>query len=118
MVQKKAKALEMLGLLAEGYAKRLCTVDTGRLRNSITHATSAFPGAVDYTDNHGRDFHDAKAGRTPEQEYVYIGTNVEYGPYVELGTVRTAAKPFLRPAVADHIDQFKDVIKKVMKGQL
>jgi hypothetical protein len=26
-----------------------------------------------------------------------IGTNVEYGPYVELGTSRMAARPHLRP---------------------
>ncbi len=36
------KALEMIGLQAEGYAKenitRVGAVDTGRLRNSITHA--------------------------------------------------------------------------------
>lgn len=32
-----AKALEECGLLAEGYAKLLCPVDTGNLRNSVTH---------------------------------------------------------------------------------
>ena len=30
-------ALEAVGLQAENYAKRLCPVDTGNLRNSITH---------------------------------------------------------------------------------
>ncbi len=30
-------ALEECGQIAEGYAKRLCPVDTGNLRNSITH---------------------------------------------------------------------------------
>ena len=35
-----AKALEEIGLPAEGYAKEACPVDTGRLHNSITHATS------------------------------------------------------------------------------
>ena len=55
-------ALEEVGLVAEGYAKRACPVDTGRLRNSITHI-------VDERTRH-----------------VVIGTNVEYAPYVELGT--------------------------------
>ena len=27
-----------------------------------------------------------------------IGTNIEYGPYVELGTSRQRAQPYLRPA--------------------
>ena len=31
------RALETCGLTAEGYAKLLCPVDTGNLRNSITH---------------------------------------------------------------------------------
>ena len=34
-------ALEKCGLLAEGYAKKLCPVDTGRLRNSIAHAVAS-----------------------------------------------------------------------------
>ena len=56
-------ALEEVGLVAEGYAKRACPVDTGRLRNSITHVTR------------------------PDEKAVYIGTNVEYAPHVEYGTV-------------------------------
>lgn len=31
------RALERCGLQAEGYAKDLCPVDTGALRNSISH---------------------------------------------------------------------------------
>lgn len=31
------RALEKCGLTGEGYAKMLCPVDTGHLRNSITH---------------------------------------------------------------------------------
>lgn len=47
------KALEMIGLQAEGYAKLKCPVDTGRLRNSITHVqenerTEIIGSAVEY----------------------------------------------------------------------
>ena len=35
----KRRGLEAIGLTAEGYAKRETPVDTGRLRNSISHAT-------------------------------------------------------------------------------
>lgn len=31
------RGLEKCGLVAEEYAKKLCPVDTGNLRNSITH---------------------------------------------------------------------------------
>lgn len=52
------RALETCGLVAEGYAKKLCPVDTGNLRNSITHQVDEGGDAV------------------------YIGTNSEYGAYV------------------------------------
>lgn len=80
------RALEKVGLVAEGYAKRLCPVDTGRLRNSITHAMEG-------------------------SEAVVIGTNVEYGPYVELGTSRQKAQPYLRPAAVDHVEEYRRIIE-------
>lgn len=81
-----AAALETVGLLAEGYAKKKCPVDTGRLRNSITHT-------VDSTALEA-----------------FIGTNVEYAPHVELGTRHMDARPFLRPAAQDHGSQYRKVI--------
>ena len=86
------RALEKCGLTAEGYAKQLCPVDTGNLRNSITHLVQTGELAA------------------------YIGTNVEYAPYVELGTYRQRAKPYLKPAVADHAGQYRSIIDGEMKG--
>ena len=89
MTSALARALEKIGLVAEGYAKRLCPVDTGRLRNSITHADDG--------------------------EAEYIGTNVEYAPYVELGTSRTRAQPYLKPAVVNHSDEYKKIVEAEMQ---
>lgn len=86
------RALEAVGLLAEGYAKKLCPVDTGRLRNSITHG-------VDYSDT-----------------TAYIGTNVEYAAYVEFGTSKTAAQPYLEPAVLDNLDEYGEVFEEYLKN--
>lgn len=85
-------ALEEIGLLAENYAAKRCPVDTGNLRGSITHE-------IDTGDN-----------------AVYIGTNVEYAPYVELGTSRQKAQPFLRPAASEHGAQYRQVLKKALGG--
>lgn len=85
-----ARALERIGLQAEGYAKDLCPVDTGNLRNSITH--------------------------TSDGNAAYIGTNVTYGKYVELGTVKMAAQPFLRPAAADHGETYRNIVKDELGG--
>lgn len=86
------RALERVGTEAEGYAKDLCPVDTGRLRNSITHQVDTGGDAV------------------------YIGTNVEYGPYVELGTYRQAAQPFLKPAVTGHLQTYRNIVEDELKN--
>lgn len=90
--QALAKALEEVGLVAEGYAKKACPVDTGRLSNSITHQVR------------------------PSEKSVYIGTNVEYAPYVELSTSRTKGQPFLRPAAKDHENTYRKIFEKHLRS--
>ena len=64
----KKRGLEAIGLTAEGHAKKITPVDTGRLqlRNSISHVT--------------------------DDEAAYIGTNVSYGPFVQLNWEQEAEK--------------------------
>ena len=81
-----ARALDAVGMAAEGHAKAKCPVDTGRLRNSITHA---------------------RAGAMSE----VIGTNVEYAPHVGLGTPRQKKQPFLTPAATEHADEYRAIIR-------
>jgi len=85
------KALEEIGLTAESYAKMACPVDTGRLRNSITHK-------VDMGD-----------------KAAIIGTNVEYAPYVEMGTSKAKAQPFLAPAAQNHTDTYRSILENNFK---
>lgn len=110
--------LETCGLVAEGYAKRLCPVDTGRLRNSITHATKANLGQASYTDNDGNRYTDGAAKETPDEYEVVIGTNVDYAQQQELGnaTHKVGQSPYLRPALADHIAQYKEIIEEGLKN--
>lgn len=91
-----ARALDKVGLVAEGYAKRLCPVDTGRLRNSITHQLRG-------------------------SKEVIIGTNVEYAPYVELGHKTKGGKTvdgvhFLKRAATEHTAQYKTIIESELEG--
>ena len=92
MQQAAVRALEKCGLTAEGYAKKLCPVDTGNLRNSITHTVDE------------------------EEPAAYIGTNVEYAPYVCLGTIHMKAQPFLKPAVAANANTYRKIIEKELKN--
>ena len=86
----KKRGLEAIGLVAEGHAKKLTPVDTGRLRNSISHAT--------------------------DDEAAYIGTNVEYGPYVELGSPTIKAHHMLQKAATEHTDEYKRMMEDSMKN--
>lgn len=42
----------------------------------------------------------------------YVGTNLKYGPYLEFGTERMAARPWLAPALQKAADKIADTIKK------
>lgn len=85
--------LEALGIEAEGNAvneiTKLGAVDTGRLRGSISHS------------------HD--------DENAYIGTNVEYAQYVEFGTRRMSARPFLRNGITHYVNDYKRIIEAGLK---
>lgn len=113
------RGLEVVGIEVEGRAKLICQekhiVDTGRLRNSITHATKTNPGKSSYTDNAGNAYDNGAAKGTPEEKTVYVGTNVEYAPYVEMGTVKMAARPFLRPAATENPEQLKKLFEAELR---
>lgn len=113
------RALTMIGIKAEKYAKERCPVGSeettgvkgyrgGTLRNSITFEV--------------------------EEDEVTIESNVEYAPYVELGTGPNFTpppeweefdapkgsgsghgyvhpRPFLKPAITDHIGTYEKIIK-------
>lgn len=137
LVKKASKAaiirgLEAVGIQAEGYAKALCPVDTGLLRNSITHAISGRSAALKkYESNatHASTEATKRAGTAGksvspkrEGEYsgdapdddvlaVYVGTNVEYAAYVEMGTSKTKAQPFIQPAIEDHKDEYRKILE-------
>ena len=85
------RGLEAVGITAEKYAKKYETaVDTGRLRNSISHAT--------------------------DDEAAYIGTNVEYAPYIELGARGRKGLHFLQRAATQHGDEYKRLMEDSMKN--
>lgn len=101
--QAAARALEKMGGTAETYAKKICPVKTGRLKGSITH------------QKEGNDT-------------MWVGTNVEYAPYVELGhdqevgryvpaigkrlvASHVEGKPFIRPAVENHVEEYRRIVE-------
>ena len=113
------KGLRMIGMKAESYAKSLSPVDTGLLRNSITFAIGGELTHIgEYADNNGEN-REAYQSPAPSDENgtitLYVGTNVHYAIYQELGHMTTKGnwidpQPFLRPALENHADEYKQII--------
>lgn len=113
------RALERMGQQAEGYAIDLVPspgkTGTGALKNSLTHKV------------------------VPSELTVYAGSDMSYASYVECGTGKyypggrdtpwvyqdangnwhythgQRAKPYLKPAIANHIGTYKNILKSEMK---
>ena len=75
--------LELAALIVEHTAKQLCPVLTGTLRRSIT--------------------------RQIEKREARVGSNVEYAPFVEIGTSKMTAQPYLRPALHSNMSKIKRI---------
>jgi HK97 gp10 family phage protein len=88
---------ELVGvaLSIQNDARRYCPVDTGRLRASITASPVQRLG--------GRLF-------------IWIGTNVEYAPFVEYGTRFMAAQPYLRPGFLHGTRHFTAALRRAAKA--
>lgn len=81
-------------------------LDTGILRNSISHIVKFFGGMI--TGRVGPDI-DVIAAKSE------AGTDLDYGLYLELGTSKMAARPFLRPTLRKMRKQINDIFKRVNK---
>ena len=46
----------------------------------------------------------------------YIGSNVEYAPYVEFGTRRNKAHHMIKKAATEHSDEYKAIAKAALGG--
>ena len=113
------RALERMGQKAEGYAIDLVPspgkTGTGALKNSLTHKV------------------------VPSELTVYAGSNMSYAVYVECGTGKyypggrdtpwvyqdakgnwhlthgQRAQPYLKPAIANHVGTYKNILESEMK---
>lgn len=115
------KALNEIGLTMERGAKKYeKRVDTGLLRNSITYALDGSGAhAAEYqADKGGKGgrYHGTTPSEGGRKRAVYVGTNVEYAPFIEKGTSKMKATPFLMPAVNEQKDKFKAILKKNLEN--
>ena len=86
----KKRGLEAIGLTAEGHAKKITPVDTGRLRNSMAHAV--------------------------DDDAAYIGTNTSYAIFVETGARERSGVHMLQRAATEHTDEYKRIMEDALKN--
>lgn len=90
--QKASAAVHKTAYDIEARAKAVVPVDTGNLKNSIRSEFSS----------------DGLTG--------YVGTSVEYAPYVEFGTRKMGARPYLTTAAETARDAFVRAVEEALKG--
>lgn len=88
VVRKTAKDIE-------STAKSLAPVDTGKLKNSI--GTS-----------------DLRAMGTSGSIEAEVIASAEYSSFLEFGTSRAAAQPFMGPALDKHADPFEQALAQIV----
>ena len=128
------KSTYELGLAVESQAKNLTPVASGRLRGSITTQSATSGTEVGSKAQAGDKITGPSGGLD-----TYVGTNVEYGPYVEHGlgpyTLNKPVKipgvgwrfikehpgidaqPFLRPALDSVLGRAVSIVRKNAKRE-
>ena len=90
------RALLTAAIAVTAQAKKLSPVDFGQLRNSIMY--KIHNGEEGGFNESGGESAEEKIASTNEKQTAFVGTNLEYGHYVEFGTKTQEAQPYLRPA--------------------
>lgn len=140
-------ALDAAGLQAATLARRELQntpsrIDTGLLRNSITHAVSGKApkiGSYKGSNTHTSDSPSAVkrklvgkpappprsgtyTGTAPSdpdgKKAVYVGTNVEYAGYVHEGTGHMAPNRFLKNALGNNKAELEKIIGTVLRKSM
>lgn len=93
--EKAARAaLNIIGDQVVGWAQDLAPVDTGNLKSSLTHEA----------ESNNVEIVGASNSKAPIKD-------VNYAIYVELGTPRMHAQPFLRPAIEGNLSAIRQIIE-------
>lgn len=109
------------GLIVEGQAKLLAPKDTGHLAASITTQSKEEGTEPEYPMKYGKgsaiimSASKMRIKKPNADGETYVGTPLEYAPYMEFGTVRTDAQPFLRPALDLALGKVLTIVRKFGK---
>jgi len=122
------RVIRMTAFMIEGDAKLACPVDTGALRASIYTSTAGKSGyekaiveaeTVYWSNKVGQDTSKgmplSEAAPVPDSLLTAIvAVGMSYGIYLEKGTTKMPAKPFLGPAADGQRDFFRREMAKAI----
>jgi HK97 gp10 family phage protein len=104
--KNRTQILEALAFEIEREAKNNAPYQTGTLSASIHTVTEGGNSLQSFDNKSGAEVEELPS---PSGNVVaVVGTGVEYAAYVELGTSRMAAQPYLGPAVEDKAGKIND----------
>lgn len=89
----KKEALTSIGTFGTAEAQLRATVDTGNMRRNVTFQV--------HDDNNGVD--------------VGVTENAPYAVYVEKGTSKMKAQPFLEPSIMDNLGKIEEIAGQKIK---
>lgn len=89
------KGLAEAGEIVVSEAKAMCPVSTEATRPGGPHGELR-----------------ASINKSVSGNSCTVGTNTEYAPYVEFGTCKMAAQPFLVPALLNNVDEITEAVKQ------
>lgn len=127
MIQRARVGLEAVGIQAASAAREELQktpkrIDTGLLRNSITHAVDGKGAAISSYEATNASQYSGKipepgtyTGTTPAEDHgaaVYVGTNVKYAIYVHEGTDTMVANRFLKNAIENNATELIEILKQ------
>jgi hypothetical protein len=128
MLAAARKGLVEIGIIVTDQAVSICPTGRypgtgrigGRLKGSITYATSSMRTLANNpkVSQHGDEV------SAPSDDYtLHIGTNVEYAPYVEYGTVKwPTGQPYLRVSMDIKRDEackrYAEAISKELQSRV
>ena len=108
------EGLTLAGIKIKGQAVLLADFtqgyQTGFLRNSLSYSIGGKVEGANLNSGEKVSSKDMVA-KSASNDTIYIGTSVQYANYVESGTSRMSAQPYLRPAY----DICKNDVKRIIK---
>ena len=88
----KKKSLSLIGAKQNEIMAAITPVDTGDLQ--------------------------ASRGYRVGNDEVTVGVKKDYGVFVELGTRKMRAQPYLMPSIMNHVGEYENIVKNVMGSSM